>query len=612
MNSHSIVRGISALALTASLLPLEAWAASPQGTSSQGPFPVATPESVGIPAAALEALATEVDGYVARDLIVGGELLVIKDRRTVLHRSFGLRDREKGLAWTNGTVCNIRSMTKTLTGAAAQLLIDRGELFLDDKVADHLPGFDTKKSREITVEQLLTHRAGLPLTILTDKLDAHADLVAQGNAVGARGPDFEPGSRFWYSDAGTDAVGAIVEVLTGMKLDAFVQEELLLPLGMSDSFYYLAKDDPRKSSIASAYIGAPGNWSRFFDPEAGPLYPFAWGSQTLYSTTVDYAKFLAMWMDGGRVGERVVLSPDAIARTLTARSEMSMLGSSARFPTSFRGLDVHYGQMAVLHLPIEAKGSGPATIVGHSGSDGTIAWGWPQRDLMVLFFTQSRGGTAALRLEESIDRLLIAPEAYANAPAAPAELAPLLGSYVADWGSHMDEEFTVRWRNGQLALDVPTELVYELRPAATPGQWSYAVNPGVLLSFGRDESGAVDCLTVLEEGMKFEAPRKGSARAAAAARERLDETSAAKFLGDYREATQGVTIGIVVDRGNLAVRDPSGALFHLWKQPNSERWRVRANLAVHFTFTEQEGRIVSCTRRGGGAPELLFVRQEAR
>ena len=112
--------------------------------------------------------------------------------------------------------------------------------------------------------------------------------------------------------------------------------------------------------------------------------------------------------------------------------------------------------------------------------------------------------------------------------------------------------------------------------------------------------------------MKFEAPRKGSALAAAAARERLDETSAAKFLGDYREATQGVTIGIVVDRGNLAVRDPSGALFHLWKQPNSERWRVRANLAVHFTFTEQEGRIVSCTRRGGGAPELLFVRQESR
>src|SRR5688572_17441335 len=155
MNTRSIVRGITALALTASLLALEAPAASPQATSSQDPFPVAAPESVGIPAAALEALAADVHGYVARDLIVGGELLVIKDSRTVLHRSFGLRDREKGLAWSNGTVCNIRSMTKTLTGAAAQLLIDRDELSLDDKVADYLPGFDTKKSGEITIEQLL-------------------------------------------------------------------------------------------------------------------------------------------------------------------------------------------------------------------------------------------------------------------------------------------------------------------------------------------------------------------------------------------------------------------------------------------------------------------------
>ena len=605
MNTLSTVRGFPALAL-----PLLAGFA-PQGAPD--PFPVAAPESVGIPAAALEALAADVDGYLARDLIVGGELLVIKDRRTVLHRSFGLRDREKGLAWSNGTVCNIRSMTKTLTGAAAQLLIDRDELSLDDKVADYLPGFDTEKSREITIEQLLTHRAGLPLTILTTRLDEHADLVAQGNAVGARGPDSEPGSRFWYSDAGTDALGAVVEVISGMKLDAFVQEELLAPLGMSDSFYYLAKDDARRGAIASAYAGTPGNWSRFFDPAAGPLYPFAWGSQSLYSTTVDYARFLAMWMDGGRVGEQDVLSPEAIARTLTAKSEMSMLGSSARFPTSFCGQEVHYGQMAVLHLPIESKGAGTATIVGHSGSDGTIAWGWPKQDLMILFFTQSRGSTAVLRLEESIDRLLIAPEAYANEPAVPAELRPLLGSYVANWKSHLDEEFTVLWRNGQLALDVPSEMIYELRPSATPGQWSFALKPAVTFQFERDGEGKVDCLTFLEKELKLETPRKGSARAAAvAARDRLDESSAAKYLGEYREATQGHTFALVVDRGSLALRESEGMLLHLWKEPGSDKWRVRANPRVYFTFAEKEGSIVSCTRRGGGSPDLLFVRNAGR
>jgi len=603
MNTSTTARGVATL-----VLPLLAGFA-PQGAPD--PFPAAAPESVGIPTAALEALAADVDGYLARGMIVGGELLVIKDRRTVLHRSFGLRDREKGLAWSNGTVCNIRSMTKTLTGAAAQILIDRDELSLDDKVADYLPGFDTAKSRDITIEQLLTHRAGLPLTILDTRLDEHADLLAQGNAVGARGPDSPPGSRFWYSDAGTDAIGAVVEVISGMKLDAFVQEELLAPLGMGDSFYYLAKDDPRRGAIASVYMGSPGNWSLLHDPAAGPLYPFAWGSQSLYSTTVDYARFLAMWMDGGVVGEQVVLSPEAIARTLTAKSEMSMLGSTMRFPTSFRGLEVYYGQMAVLHLPVGSKGEGAATIVGHSGSDGTIAWGWPKQDLMILLFTQSRGGSAVLRLEESIDRLLIAPEAYAKEPAVPAELRPLLGSYIANWKNYLDEEFTVVWRNGQLALDVPSELIYELRPSATPDEWNYAIKPSVTFRFERDGEGKVDCLTFLEKGLKLETPRKGSARAVAvAARDRLDEKSAAKYLGEYREATAGHTFTLVVDRGSLALREGEGMLLHLWKEPGSDKWRVRANPKVHFTFAEKEGRIISCTRRGGGSPDMLFVRNE--
>lgn len=581
----------------------------PQEMETRSAFPVATPESQGIDPAALDGLAAAVDGYLARDLLVGGELLVIRNRRTVLHRSFGMRDREKALPWTNDTICNIRSMTKTLTGAAAQILIDRHELFLDDKAADHLPGFDTAKSRGITVEQLLTHRAGLPLSILTTKLDEFPDLVEQANAVGRRGPDREPGSRFWYSDAGTDALGAIVAVVSGMPLDEFVRAELLEPLGMSDSFYYLSKDEPRKAEIASAYSGTPGHWTRFFDPEAGPLYPFAWGSQTLYATAVDYARFLAMWMDGGRVGDRVVLSPEAIGRTLTAASEMTMLGAETRFPTYFRGLDVHYGQMAVLHRPIGSNGEGPATIIGHSGSDGTIAWAWPKLDLMILFFTQSRGGTAVLRLEEEIDRLLIQPAAYAGDPPVPAELAPLLGRYVADWGGHMNEEFEVRWRDGQLALDVPSELIYELRPAATPGLWSYALNPAVLLRFDRDSAGAIDCLTFLQEGLALETPRKESARAAAvAARDRLDEGSAAKYLGDFRSKELGVTIAVVLDRGCLAIRNPEGALFHLWKVPGGDEWAVRANLQVRFTFAEADGQVVSCRRHGPGSPDLVFTR----
>lgn len=129
-------------------LPALLFAAAPVLADDEA-FPSATPESQGLSSEALDALAAEVAGFVERDLALGGELLVVKNRHTVLHRWFGVADREgdEPEPWIDGTVCNIRSMTKPLTGAAAQILIDRGKLALDDPVAKYLLGFDTDRAR---------------------------------------------------------------------------------------------------------------------------------------------------------------------------------------------------------------------------------------------------------------------------------------------------------------------------------------------------------------------------------------------------------------------------------------------------------------------------------
>lgn len=577
--------------------------------SRDDPFPPATPESQGVSSTALAELVDQINIYIERDQIVGAELLLIKNRRTILHESFGYSDRDDNIPWTDGTICNIRSMTKPLTGAAIQVLADRNKLSLDDPVAKYLPGFDTNAAREITLRQLLTHRSGLPLTLLTT-IDEYETLLDMGNALGAKGPEFEPNTRFWYSDAATDALGAIVEIASGKKIDIFVHQELLAPLRMTDSFYYLDGEDPRRDRIASLYYGGAKNWKRFLDPSEGTFYPFAWGSQSLYSTPMDYARFLAMWMDRGRVGDRTVLSEKAVDRTLTPVVEMSMLGSEARFPTSYSGLEVYYGQMAVLHIPREAHGQGPATIIGHSGSDGTIAWAWPERDLIILFFTQSRGGGAVLRLESAIDRLLISPEAYADQADVPAELQEYLGTYISDWATHMKEEFIVQCRGDQLLLDIPTQMIYELVPTDEPEKWAFAISSAVTVWFDRSRTGEVDCLRIQQGALVFEAPRKGTPHEREVTEaNRPDPELVGKYLGTYHDPEEDDDFEVFIDGDYLAARIPGGDVLHLWKVPMVDAWQVRENPVFTVTFQEQGGVVLSLTRAGPGEIQVVMPRK---
>jgi CubicO group peptidase (beta-lactamase class C family) len=149
-----------------------------------------------------------------------------------------------------------------------------------------------------------------------------------------------------------------------MTIDRFVAERILQPLGMVDSFYLSKADDPRKERVASVYIGSPGKWTRFWKPDGPPLYPFAWGSQTLYSTPADYARFLALWMDGDMVGDKRLLSTEAIARILTPASPMKSLGSDKPYPCGFFGMKPHYGQMSMLYAP------------GESPTQAEVTWGF--------------------------------------------------------------------------------------------------------------------------------------------------------------------------------------------------------------------------------------------
>ncbi|MHC4228700.1 MAG: serine hydrolase domain-containing protein [Planctomycetota bacterium] len=456
-------------------------------------FPQADPEIHGISAAALEGLSATIQEHSEGDYIVGAEFLVIKSGHTIMHEAYGWMDREELKPMEPNTIFNIRSMTKMLTGASAQILIDEGRLSLDDKVSQYLPGFDNRRSGGITIEQLLTHRSGLPLSTLTS-LDEFDDLYSFANSIGEKGPEFTPGSKFWYSDAGSEALGAVVEVVSGVTLDSFVIERLLYPLDMNDTFYVTEPEAPL-GRFASLYIGTPGSWEKWWIP-GEPFYPFAWGSQSLYSTPVDYARFISMLMNNGSYNRDRILSEDAVARILTPVSIMTSLGSDMPTPTGFPFTEVYYGQMSVLNI----SSDGQLQVFGHSGSDGTWAWAFPEHDMMIFYFTQSRGQVTGIRLETDIDSLLVNPE-YAPHPEIVEKYQPYLGTYISESAASIGEEFTVLIHNEHLGFDIPSLFILELKdPSTEGGRWHFQLDDQLSIEFIRGRAGSVAGLRFYEPG----------------------------------------------------------------------------------------------------------------
>ncbi|MEE2826495.1 MAG: serine hydrolase, partial [Planctomycetota bacterium] len=140
----------------------------------------------------------------------------------------------------------------------------------------------------------------------------------------------------------------------------------------------------------------------FWRWQGKPYFSFPMFAQGAYSTTRDYARFLAMICDGGiadagNADAKRLLSEAAIERILTPASRTTM-------PTGFARLTSSYGQLMHLY-----DREGEVIVFGHSGSDGTYAWAWPEEDLMVLYFTQSRGSGTMFRMEAVIDSLLARP-----------------------------------------------------------------------------------------------------------------------------------------------------------------------------------------------------------
>ena len=337
-------------------------------------FVMADPADVGLEPETLKIFSEEVKALVADDLVVGAIITLIKDRKIILHEAHGWADRELKRPMKTDTVCRMRSMTKPFVGTSILMLAEKGQLAIKDKVSKYVPSFRNDKCRAITIEQLLTHTGGYEQPGYPAGAYAYTDLTSLVEKIGEVGPTHAPGSRYNYSDAGSSTLAHIVSVVSDMPAEDFIRKNLIGPLGLEDTDCNMFKDNPLRPRVSSTYRRAGNNWMKYWMNTIRQAVPYFRGSGGMYSTTLDYAKFLAMWMDKGESGGKRFLSPEMVETALSP-SSMSLHG------------DEGYGYQWQIFRDSDG-------VFGHGGSDGTVAIAAPKDGLIFLCFTQSRSGSA--------------------------------------------------------------------------------------------------------------------------------------------------------------------------------------------------------------------------
>jgi len=356
-----------------------------------GFFPKATPESAGLSSAKLATIVDQMARWVEEEKVVGAEILIIKNRQTVLHSMVGWKDREREIPWEANTICRIRSMTKPFVGTAVLLLADEGKLSVSDPVSKYIASFDNERSGGITIEQVLTHTGGFTQPGYPANLSTYGSLREAVDSVGGAGPPNEPGTEWIYSDAGSATLGALVAEVSGMPAEEFIRLRIVEPLGLTSTFLNLTGDSPLRQRVSSTYSLTPsGSFRKYWDSTTPQVMKFFRASGGIYSTTTDYARFLALWMDGGQVGSTQLLAHELVTTAL-------QVAPLSRDPHP-------YGYQWQIFEEGDPSDPTSDLVFGHGGSDGTLAWAVPSEDLIVLYFTQSRGGSTSGEIREVVER----------------------------------------------------------------------------------------------------------------------------------------------------------------------------------------------------------------
>ena len=395
-------------------------AAQTRSIKHSPPLSAAEPQKAGVSPERIARIDAMCEEAVKGGGIPGVVALVARHGKIVYFKAHGMADNAAGRAIKTDDIFRIASQTKAITATAVLMLWEEGKFQLDDPISKFIPEFKNPQilktyneadgtwtgepaKREINIRDLLTHTSGLGYGFIDGdprmkKIYAKAGIVeafstdrvtiAENIKKLAKLPlHHNPGERFTYA-MGLDVCGYLIEIVSGMPFDQFLQKRLFEPLGMKDTGFYLPTE--KANRLVAVQTPQNGKWVRFPVTNYDPDYPIK-GAKSLFSgggglcsTARDYATFLQMWLNGGELGGVRILSRTTVKVALSQQVASDLFGGGNSF----------------FSLPFNVV-TDKGQTKGGSGSTGTFSWGGyfntqyfadPKENIIGILMKQTQGG----------------------------------------------------------------------------------------------------------------------------------------------------------------------------------------------------------------------------
>jgi CubicO group peptidase (beta-lactamase class C family) len=351
-------------------------------------LPVAAPADVGI--GRLDRINAFFKAETDAKRIPGAVVMIARNGKVVYQEAFGVRDPATGAPMQKDSIFRMYSMTKPITGVAVLMLMEEGKIRLTDPVSKYLPALKSPKvktvdaqgrrvvstvpaNREITIQDLMRHTSGITYGAGSSAAEQEMTKAGIGStSLATRMTDqqfveqlgklplmFQPGTSWEYGRS-IDVLLALVEVVSGQRADAFMDERIFKPLGMTDTFFNVPKDKLDR-------VAQPGP-----DPDSGKIPEltdvtqqriFLGGGEGLLSTASDYMRFALMLANGGE-GNGV---------RLLSRKTIELMTSDHLGPALSQGPNFAPGPGYGFGLTVAVR-TAPG-VSGYPGSVGEFNWG---------------------------------------------------------------------------------------------------------------------------------------------------------------------------------------------------------------------------------------------